>query len=87
MKYFNPLSANSGMFKCSNTLKQFVGKLPMICFSVFDNFFGFAFKGLIAQFTLKISEVKSISKIQKKTLKGLTQQSDFGKIRLVKAHW
>ena len=75
------------MFKCSNILKQFVGKLPMNFLSVFDNFFGLAFKGLIGQFTLKTSEVKSISKMQKKTPKDLTQQRDFGKIRLVKVHW
>ena len=32
----NPLSANPT--KWSNTLKQFVGKLPMNCLSVFDHF-------------------------------------------------
>ena len=32
--------------KWSNTLKQFVGKLPTNCLSVFDHFMGLAFKGL-----------------------------------------
>ena len=30
----------------SNTLKQFIGKLPMSCFSVFDHFVGLALKWL-----------------------------------------
>ena len=41
----NPLSAN--LTKWSNTLKQFVGKLPTNCLSVFDHFVGLALKGLI----------------------------------------
>ena len=40
----NPLSAN--LTKWSNTLKQFVGKLPTNCLSVFDHFVGLALKGL-----------------------------------------
>ena len=32
--------------KWSNTLKQFVGNLPMNCLSVFDHFVGLALKGL-----------------------------------------
>ena len=32
--------------KWSNTLKQFVGKLPTNCLSVFDYFVGLALKGL-----------------------------------------
>ena len=40
----NPLSANPT--KWSNTLKQFVGKLPTNCLSVFDRFVGLALKGL-----------------------------------------
>ena len=35
--------------KWSNTLKQFVGKLPTNCFSVFDHFVGLALKGLMTQ--------------------------------------
>ena len=41
----NPLSANPT--KWSNTLKQFVGKLPTNCLSVFGHFMGLALKGLI----------------------------------------
>ena len=41
---FNPLSAK--FTKWSNTLKQFVPKLPTNCLSVFDHFVGLAFKGL-----------------------------------------
>ena len=41
---FNPLSAK--FIKWSNTLKQFVGKLPTNCLSVFDHFVGLALKGL-----------------------------------------
>ena len=40
----NPLSAN--FKKWSNTLKQFVVKLPTNCFNVFDHFVGSALKGL-----------------------------------------
>ena len=40
----NPLTAN--FTKWSNTLKQFVGKLPTNCLSVFDYFEGLALKGL-----------------------------------------
>ena len=42
----NPLSAN--ITKWSNTLKQFVGKLPTNCLSVFGHFVGLAVKGLRA---------------------------------------
>ena len=40
----NTLSAN--FTKWSNTLKQFVSKLPMNCLSVFDHFVGLALKRL-----------------------------------------
>ena len=40
----NPLSDK--FIKWSNTLKQFVGKLPTNCLSVFDHFVGLALKGL-----------------------------------------
>ena len=40
----NPLSAN--FTKWSNTLKQFDGKLPTNCLSLFDHFVGLALKGL-----------------------------------------
>ena len=42
--HFNPLSTN--FTKWSNTLKQFVGKLPTNCLGVFDHFVGSALKGL-----------------------------------------
>ena len=42
----NPLRANPT--KWSNTLKQFAGKLPTNCLSVFDHFIGLALKGLRA---------------------------------------
>ena len=41
---FNPSSAK--FIKWSNTPKQFVGKLPTNCLSVFDHFSGLALKGL-----------------------------------------
>ena len=41
---FNSLSINPT--KWSNTLKQFVGKLPTNCFSLFDHFVKLALKGL-----------------------------------------
>ena len=41
----NPLSANRT--KWPNTLKQFVGKLPTNCLSVFDHFVKLALKVLI----------------------------------------
>ena len=42
----NPLSAN--FTKWLNTLKQFVGKLPTNCLSVFHHFVELALKGLKA---------------------------------------
>ena len=35
--------------KWSNTPKQFVGKLPTNCLSMFDHFVGLALKGLILE--------------------------------------
>ena len=40
----NPLSTNFTTW--SNTIKQFVGKLPTNCLSVFDHFVGLTLKGL-----------------------------------------
>ena len=40
----NPLSTN--FLKWSDTLKQFVGKFPTNCLSVFDHFVGLSFRGL-----------------------------------------
>ena len=47
---FDPLSENPT--KLSNTLKQFVGKLPTNCRSVFDHFVGLVLKGLIRRVDL-----------------------------------
>ena len=48
MLHFNPLSTNTK--KWSNTLKQFVGKLPTNCLSVFDHNMNLALKGLISSY-------------------------------------
>ena len=73
-KEFNPLSAN--FTRWSNTLKQFVGKLPKNCFSkrfvcklptsffsVFDHFVGLALKGLSTYRTIKGAMVVNIKNI------------------------
>ena len=44
IKYLNPLSPN--FTKWSNTLKQFIAKLPTNCLSVFGHFVGLELKGL-----------------------------------------
>ena len=46
--FTNPLSANPT--NRTNTLKQFVGILPMNCFTVFEHFVELALKGLICVF-------------------------------------
>ena len=43
-QHLNPLSANAK--KWSNTLEQFVGKLPANCLSVVDHFVGLVLKAL-----------------------------------------
>ena len=50
----NPLSTNPT--KWSNTLKQFVGKLPTNCLSVFDHFVGLVLKGLSGYYTNHLTE-------------------------------
>ena len=73
-KEFNPLSAN--FTRWSNTLKQFVGKLPKNClskrfvcklptsfFSVFDHFVGLALKGFSTYRTIKGAMVVNIKNI------------------------
>ena len=54
--HVNPLSAN--IAKWSNTLKQFVGKLPTNCLSVFDHFLVLAVKGLMIWLKFTLSRVK-----------------------------
>ena len=61
----NPLSAI--FTKWSNTLKQFVCKLPTNCLNVFDHFVGLALKGLRFVYTLGIAMCKfAIVKERKK---------------------
>ena len=48
----NLLSTN--FIKWSNTLKQFVGKFPTNCLSVFDHFVGFTIKGLRSDVVTKL---------------------------------
>ena len=55
----NPLIANPT--KWSNTLKQFVGKLPTNCLSVFDHFVKLAFKGLRCSSMLVTSDIGCVS--------------------------
>ena len=57
----NPSSANPT--KWSNTLKQFVGKLPSNCLSVFDHFVKLAFKGLILSDNSLQSKLYTIRKL------------------------
>ena len=56
-----PLRAN--LTKWSNTLKQFVGKLPTNCLSVFDHFVKLSLKGLrvLIAFERIVVEVLEIS--------------------------
>ena len=51
--YFDPLNTNPT--KWSNTLKQFVGKLPTNCLSVFDHFVKLEIKWL--KYILQIVEI------------------------------
>ena len=59
MWLFNPLSANPT--KWSNTLKQFVGKLPTNYLSVFDHFVKLALKGLKNDMIYCVKTVLEIS--------------------------
>ena len=52
-KYILINSLNANFTKWSNTRKQFVGKLPTFCLSVFDHFVGFALKGLKLSFLFR----------------------------------
>ena len=60
----NSLSANPT--KRSNTLKQFVGKLPTNCLSVFDHFVKLAQKGLIRIYPAASSLIKPIFQRKRK---------------------
>ena len=50
--FINPLSAN--LTKWPNAIKQFVGKFPTNCLSVFDHFVKLTLKGLIIRLAVKI---------------------------------
>ena len=50
--FINPLSAN--LTKWPNAFKQFVGKFPTNCLSVFDHFVKLTLKGLIIRLAVKI---------------------------------
>ena len=65
------LSANPT--KWSNTLKQFVGKLPTNCLSVFGPFVGFALKGLkkLGNFMLFSFPIVFISRDEFRTLSAI----------------
>ena len=66
--YFNTLNAN--FTKWSNTLKQFVGKLPKNCLTVFEHFVELVLKGLKVIFLL----LADSSLMQTKVL-GIRKQS------------
>ena len=57
----NPLSAN--FIKCSNTLKQFVSKLPTNCLCVFYYFVGLALKGLRNKSTSNLHKVLNLHSV------------------------
>ena len=58
--YINPLSTN--FTKWPNTLKQFVGKLPTNCLSMFDHFLGLALKGLDSKMNVYLDVLKKLHK-------------------------
>ena len=60
--YISVNSLSTNFTKWSNTLKQFVGKLPTNCLSVFDHFAALAFKGLKNVNMLKAVSLKRICK-------------------------
>ena len=62
IEYLNPLSAT--ITKSSKILKQFVGKLPTNCLSVFDHFVILALKGLMKQEVLNNIRAKLTSIFQ-----------------------
>ena len=62
--FFNPLSAKPK--KLPNTLKQFVGKLPTNCLSVFDHFVGLALKRLTHRKYSSTSDESNPKKEKKK---------------------
>ena len=57
----NPLTTNPT--KWSNRLKQFVGKLPMNCLSLFDHFVKLALKGLSFSISVLQERVHGVMKV------------------------
>ena len=49
LKILNPLTLSAPISQNGQTLKQFVGKLPTNCLSVFDHLVGLVLKGLTNQ--------------------------------------
>ena len=66
--------------KWPNTLKQFVGKLPTNCLSVFDHFLGLAYKGLTVIWKKTVFDISKKWKfgndIWKKTVFDMEQSSN-----------
>ena len=59
------VSASAIPTKWSNTLKQFVGKFPTNCLSVFDRFVGLALKGLTFNYFLYLCKIITDKKRRK----------------------
>ena len=77
-KNVNPLNAK--FIKWSNKLKQFIGKLPTNCLSVFDHFVGLAFKGLnklfvVYTWNIYIEKILNVSILSHASIKTLRWQS------------
>ena len=54
---FNPLSTN--LTKWSNAFKEFVGKLPTNCWSVYDHFVGLGLRGGCLTYILQVFPIIS----------------------------
>ena len=85
----NPLRANPA--KWSNTLKQFVGKLPTNCLVVFDHFVGLALKGLNDAFfepyqTCLIKHKNAPSELSDRVINTLESAAKAGIAKKEKAH-
>ena len=78
---FNPLSANPT--KWSSTLKQFVGKLPTNCLSVFDHFVKLALKELMLRIChLEVFLGKGVLKHKANLQENTMPKFDFNKAAL-----
>ena len=80
--YFNPLSAS--FTKWSNTLEQFVDKLPTNCLSVFDHFVGLGRKGLTLFYAkIKTSNSPKLLLVFKTFSILLKKKKNYGKSKFV----